>query len=163
MVIFSSMSVSRAGRHPRLRAVRSSLVTRKIIPNLRVSVLKIGEQRSREDISTLEYLDSLSQILGCMSVLIISLILEGYQAITDMENNLLFSAKVPAKRNKEKKSEIWDTSLMMEAQLPLSFPQSKQQFRYKCRDDSSRKTAYVRHSRYKFVKLRQMMLQFTHH
>ena len=157
MVIFSSMSVSRAGRHPRLRAVRSSLVTRKIIPNLRVSVLKIGEQRSREDISTLEYLDSLSQILGCMSVLIIPLILEGYQAITDMEKNLLSSAKVPAKGNKE----IWDTSLMMEAQLPLSFPQSKQQFRYKCGDDSSRKTAYVRHSRYKFVKLRQMMLQFT--
>ena len=76
-----------------------------------------------------------------MSVLIISLILEGYRAITEMENNLLFSAKVPAKRNKEIKSEIWDTSLMMEAQLPLSFPQSKQQVRYKCWDDSSRKTA----------------------
>ena len=30
---------------------------------------------------------------------------------------------------------------MMEAQLPLSFPQSKQQVRYKCWDDSSRKTA----------------------
>ena len=32
---------------------------------------------------------------------------------------------------------------MMEAQLPLSFPQRKQQLRYKCWDDSSRKTAYI--------------------